>query len=283
MGKFHMRNLSSLVLCLSILGSAHLQAADIVNRKKPFVGQFLERSFIIDRPEVTAASHSHPIVIVLHGAYGNAKGMRKILNANMRPLIDKHQFMVAYLNGNPIRKRPHIGTWNAGICCGRSSRDNLDDVGFISKFIEYATKKFSADAQRVYLIGYSNGAMMAYRYICEHPEKIVAITAVSGPVMTGQCSPGGLNGVLHIHGMADKRVPPNGGKSKHGLARPNNYTSVQKTEQIMTNAGVSFMFKPLPEVKHGLGQVNRKINVPATAWHFFQNAHESQTVMASEE
>lgn len=285
MEKFHSGRLSALLLlCLSMCGTVQAQSVDITKRTTQFVGQFQERSFILDKPLAQRGDKQrYPLVIVLHGAYGNARGMKKILNTNMRPLIEKHRFIVAYMNGNPIKKHPHIGTWNAGICCGRSSRDKLDDVSFLSSFIEHAVKNLNADAQRVYLIGYSNGAMMAYRYICEHPEKVAAIAAVSGPVMTNNCSPEGLQGVLHVHGMEDDRVPVNGGRSEHGLARPNNYTSVRKTGEIMKSASVPFVFRALPKVKHGLNQVNNRINLPATAWGYFQKRYQGQTALVSDD
>ncbi len=232
--------------------------------------RFEGRKYILDTPSRKARGQKRPLIIFLHGAMGNARGVKRNLNDDMRPLIEKRNVMVAYMNGNPIRMLPRRGTWNAGTCCGSSEKENIDDVGFIKRFIRHAVRNHKADPKQIYLMGHSNGAMMAYRFACEHPGRIAAIVTISGTVMTKSCKPAGLKGVLHIHGRADRRVPIQGGEVPMRFGKVNNFTSVSKTKSIMKKYGVRFKFIPLEGVGHGLRDINSAVNIPDTAWKFFR-------------
>ncbi|MGH1349374.1 MAG: alpha/beta hydrolase family esterase [Methyloligellaceae bacterium] len=257
---------ASFVLSLSILISnsyAYESYPDLSSRKR-----FEGRRYILDVPSREHSRKRRPLIIFLHGAMGNARGVKRNLNADMRPIIEKYGVMVAYMNGNPIPLLPRRGTWNAGTCCGTSEAENIDDVGFIDRFIKHAVRRLHADPGRVYLMGHSNGAMMAYRYACEHPRKVAAIVTISGTVMTRRCRPSGLKGVLHIHGESDETVPIRGGLVKR-FRKENNFTSVSDTKRLMSKSGVPFKFIPLEDVGHGLRDINSAVNIPITAWRFF--------------
>jgi polyhydroxybutyrate depolymerase len=170
-----------------------------------------EREYLVYKPAL-AASKKLPLMIVLHGGLSNAGAMEN--TTGMDDLADSGQFVVAYPNGTGGRfalmkdKR----TWNAGVCCGVAQKDNVDDVKFISMMIDEIEKQYAIDSTRIYVVGHSNGAMMAYRLACEIPGKIAAMVSVSGTLAADTCEGANSVAILEIHGDRDENVPIGGGK-----------------------------------------------------------------------
>jgi polyhydroxybutyrate depolymerase len=104
-----------------------------------------------------------------------------------------------------------LATWNAGNCCAKARDENVDDVGFLRAVVADVMGRTRVDARRVYAIGMSNGAMMAYRLACEAPEVFHGIMAVAGTDNTRSCAPRNPVPVLHIHARNDDRVIFTGG------------------------------------------------------------------------
>ncbi len=51
-------------------------------------------------------------------------------------------------------------------------------------FIDKARAKYSTDASKVYLVGFSQGAMMSYEVALRHPEAVGGIAAMGGRVLS---------------------------------------------------------------------------------------------------
>lgn len=177
----------------------------------------IERSYIVYRPRMFEARNA-PLMIVLHGGFGNAKHMEE--RTGMNAVADSHQFVVVYPDGTGgrLESMRERRTWNAGRCCGQAVEQNVNDVLFINKIIEDVQSKYSIDTRRVYVTGISNGAMMAYRLACEIPDKIAAIIPVSGTLAVDNCDSAKDVPVLHIHGAKDENVPFSGGRGDNSLA-----------------------------------------------------------------
>ena len=56
----------------------------------------------------------------------------------------------------------------------------LDDVAYIEDMIDILTSKYHIDPKRVYLTGWSNGAMLTFRSVCELGDKIRAAAPFAG-------------------------------------------------------------------------------------------------------
>lgn len=175
------------------------------------------RSFRLYRPNA-ADDKGLPLMIVLHGGLGNASHMEK--TTGMNKIADAGKFIVAYPDGTGGRlgAMKDRRTWNAGRCCGRAVKQNVNDVLFMEKMIAEIASKFSIDTRRVYATGMSNGAMLAYRLACEIPDKIAAIVPVSGTLAVDDCDRAKDVPVLHIHGDQDKNVPFAGGMGESSVA-----------------------------------------------------------------
>jgi poly(3-hydroxybutyrate) depolymerase len=97
--------------------------------------------------------------------------------------------------------------WNAGICCGGAT---ADDVTYLRHVITAVSHRVAVDRHRVYVVGFSNGGMMALRAICDAPDVFAAAASVDGPYLGSECSRPVWD---HLHDLNDRIVPYRGGTS----------------------------------------------------------------------
>jgi len=190
------------------------------------------RNYMVYEP-AAAAGKKLPLMVVLHGGLGNSRSIER--STGMNRVADREGFIVAYPDGTEIARSGMKGdrrTWNAGSCCGLAARQGVNDVAFIGKIIEDISSRYNADRRRVYVAGFSNGGMMAYRLACEIPGKIAAIIPVSG-ALTIDSEVGKDVAVLHIHGAADNHVPFGGGEGALAMAGVS-FRPVQETIKLVT-------------------------------------------------
>jgi poly(3-hydroxybutyrate) depolymerase len=100
-------------------------------------------------------------------------------------------------------------SFNAGRCCGQAVRDNVDDVAYLQSVLRLTESTWARDGTRTMVAGFSNGAMMAYRFACEHPELVSAVGVDAGTDVA-DCRPTSPVAVRHVHGGADTVVPYDG-------------------------------------------------------------------------
>jgi polyhydroxybutyrate depolymerase len=118
-----------------------------------------------------------PLVVVLHGAFSDASGIER--QSGWSELADEEGFLVVYPNG--IGLLGMLQHWNAGHCCGKAMAEGVDDVGFVRRVVEDVASRWPVDRDRVYVTGFSNGAMLAHRVAAEAPETFAAVATVAGP------------------------------------------------------------------------------------------------------
>lgn len=187
----------------------------------------VERQYLVHVPEKVPAGKLLPVVISLHG--GGADANWQMTRTGLNATADKHGFLVVYPQGT-LAVVGKARTWNAGSCCGRAQRKNVDDVAFIRALIDDLKRHYQVDPTRIYATGMSNGAMMAYRLACELADRIAAISAVAGTLGIDHCVPSRPIGLLHFHGTADRYVPFGGG---YGLERSSgSFRSVADTISV---------------------------------------------------
>lgn len=143
-----------------------------------------------------------PLVVMLHGGFGSARQAER--SYDWDELADSEKFVVAYPDG--LNR-----AWNAngGGCCGRSAREGVDDVAFVSAAVADITQNLRIDPGRIYATGMSNGAIMAYTLAC-NSGIFAAIGPVSGTQLDPCRSPHPAS-VMHIHGTGDPLVRYYGG------------------------------------------------------------------------
>ena len=165
-----------------------------------FVFDGLTRTCLVHVPSSYDDSVPTALVIVLHGYTGTAEGMESLTGFNEKS--DEEGFIVAYPQGLSQR-------WNVGF---GSLKFDTDDVGFIDELIDRLEEKYAIDPNKVYVTGFSNGAMMSYLLGAELSDKIAAIAPVAGSI--GSMSnvleripdPSEPVSVVVFHGTADTSV-----------------------------------------------------------------------------
>ena len=174
------------------------------NSSETFVFDGLTRTCYIHIPPSYDGTRPVPLVIVLHGYTGNARGIESLTGFSAK--ADKEGFIAVYPEGVAQR-------WNVGF--GMLKFDT-DDVGFINELINRLEQKYKIDPKRIYVTGFSNGAMMSYLLGAELSDKIAAIAPVAGSIgsMTYGLEqipePSQPVSVIGFHGTADTSVPYEG-------------------------------------------------------------------------
>lgn len=148
-----------------------------------------------------------PLLVVLHG-----RGQSEASVLNMTGFIGLAQQREAVLLLPDGQQR----SWNAGHgCCGFAGAHQTPDVPFVAAIVADALRRWPIDAQRVYLVGYSNGGKLAYSAVCAHAALFAAV-ATYGAVPLSPCAPGTpAVSVLLAAGTADQVLPFHGKPAGH--------------------------------------------------------------------
>lgn len=101
-------------------------------------------------------------------------------------------------------------SWAAGTCCGYAVRQRVDDVGFLVDVVQHVERRVSIDPGRIAVTGFSNGALMSYRLLCERPDLFRTAVIVAGDLVTAPCAPATDVNLLHVHGDRDALIPVDG-------------------------------------------------------------------------
>lgn len=195
------RYICFLTLLLLLLGSSFFCGVQETAAQQPLhefvtlIHDGIERSFYIHVPASHDPAESSPLLIALHGR--SSSGLAMAATTGLDSTADEAGFIVVYPN-------------SAGHNWGEDTtlEDNVDDVGFIEALIDYMVEEYAVNADRVFLTGFHNGGLMAYRLACEIPERFESV-AVVGPLMYGyqrdacpQTAAAPVN-MLILHGDAD--------------------------------------------------------------------------------
>ncbi len=149
-------------------------------------------------PKKGRAAQKLPLIVFLHGAGGSAS------QAMRQTGLAERAASAGFLAVFPEGLGPEGGqTWNAWMCCGYARDQKIDDVGFLSALIARLRGDFGADPRRVYLAGFSNGAMLASRFVLERPGVAAALVSVAGYLPCDAERPSANLPVLVIHGSRD--------------------------------------------------------------------------------
>lgn len=171
-----------------------------------------DRMALVQVPEGIDPATPAPLVMALHGAGGGALHQADDANYGLITKSAQAGFVAVFPNGISDAANGMLATWNAGNCCARAREEQVDDVGFLRALVADVSRRLRIDPARVYAIGMSNGAMMAYRLACEAGDVFHGIMAVAGTDNTQRCTPSRPVPVLHIHAEDDPLVRFAGGR-----------------------------------------------------------------------
>jgi poly(3-hydroxybutyrate) depolymerase/peptidoglycan/LPS O-acetylase OafA/YrhL len=141
---------------------------------------------------------SAPVIVVLSGI--NATPAKEIVRDHLATYVQAGQAELVYPEG-------YLKSWNAGGCCGKAAKANIDDTGFLEAL---AAAVDPGSRQPLDLVGYSNGGRLAYRMACSDPGLFGEIAVVKAMPEPG-CVVSSPVSILQIDSINDTAVPFNPG------------------------------------------------------------------------
>ncbi len=207
-----------------------------------------------------SAGANAPLLISLHGL---STSLRKVEEQQRwSPLSKQQGFVLVWGAG-------YRASWNAGPCCGAAVTDKIDDLAYLDQLLAVVRALHGIDPRRIDLAGFSNGAMLAYRYACGRPGLIAGVLAVSG-TLAAPCVPSNPTAVLAVHGALDPTVPLAGrsfSQELHSTLPPARRAADQWNS---TGAGVRLVV--LPNFAHGWPTLtNGGYDTTNEGWRFLRD------------
>lgn len=201
-----------------------------------------QRTYRVHVPAGHRQEEPIPLVVVLHGAFSTATEMEK--HTGFSALADREGFAVVYPEGIGILG--FLQHWNAGHCCGKAAADEIDDVGFVADVIEDAKTYLNIDSSRIYMAGFSNGAMLTHRFAAERAEMLAAAAPLAGAIGSRNDAeapgwqmpaPGSSVPMIMFHGQEDRRIPYGDTDSGNGSSGRDYATARDSSRFWSTNNG----------------------------------------------
>jgi polyhydroxybutyrate depolymerase len=155
-----------------------------------------DRWYVRHVPPAHDGTHPVPLVVDLHG-YSEGADVH-VLMSQLGPFGDTHGFATITPQGSG--EVPHWDT-------GTRSADHV----FLVDAIDDTERALCVDLARVYVDGWSNGAMMASALVCSLADRIAAVAPVAGITALDGCTPSRPVPVVTLHGTADPFVSFDGG------------------------------------------------------------------------
>ncbi len=187
----------------------------------------LERSYLRSVPPAYDGTTPVPLVIDLHGFQEGAD--MHAYNSGLGPFGDEHGFVTITPQGNAVGAQP---MWLI-------DRDSADVV-FIGDLLDEAEATLCVDLARVYVTGFSNGAMLTSVLACVYADRLAAVAPVSGVADVEGCDPARPVPVVAFHGTDDPYVDFDGG---FGPAVPVQPSDVQPT---LVDDAIATTYVPAP-------------------------------------
>ncbi len=171
------------------------------------------REFILHLPEDYDGTEPLPILFAFHGGFGFSGQFEN--ESGLSDLADEEKFIVVYPQALGSTR-----SWNTGACCGYAFNNNINDILFVERMIEYLNSNYSIDPDRIYATGFSSGAMMTYAVACKLSHLFAAVAPVSSSMIIDECSPEcSPVPIIHIHSAPDSSALFYGGYSANPLLR----------------------------------------------------------------
>jgi polyhydroxybutyrate depolymerase len=172
-------------------------------------GVLTERQFTMVSPAIENNSLKLPLVFGFHGGGGSAEQF--IYNPTLDSLISNGDFIGIYPNGHSNAGN-NGGYWNLG-----NEPTNANDVEFVNLIIDTLLNFSNINFEKVYAIGYSNGAGMV-NLLGKQTDYFKAIAPLFSQqlISTGNILNNSTLSVFQLNGEIDDVIPLNGGNTDVG-------------------------------------------------------------------
>jgi polyhydroxybutyrate depolymerase len=237
----------------------------------------LTRSYEVIAP-VSGLPESAPVIVMLSGI--GATVSSEITRDQLVPYASSDEAEVVY----PVAVK---ASWNAIDCCGYASAHKVDDLAFLKALVPAVDPDH---VRPVYVVGYSNGARLAFRVACTDPGLFDAYAAVKGGP-SPDCMVSKPVTIAQLASLDDTEAPYKPGeKGREQISVTTLVTRLRETDQCTAQpvvtwsgsmtldtwsgcaAGTRLAFATWTDGKHSFPRP--PASVPAAAqviWSFFTN------------
>ena len=187
-------------------------------------------------------ARNQPLVIFLHGFGSNEEdlfGIKDALPSTWTYLSARAPMPVDPQGYRWFTKTPGDGDYNG------ETADLQRSAALIEDFVSKATAKYHTQSDRVFLVGFSQGAIMSYEVGLRKPALVRGIAALSGsvlPVLKAELKPSESLGKLAIfigHGTLDQALP---------------YASATQANEVLVGLGLMPEFHGYPGMPHTVSE-----------------------------
>ncbi len=143
----------------------------------------------------------------------------------LAPYLDARFFIVSARA--PLELGPGMYAWFQVMLDPVAPVINPDDAEhsrvLLRRFIDEVIDTYDVDSERIYLLGFSQGAIMSLSLALTHPDRVAGVVAMSGRVLPEVlpqiASPDALRGlpILVVHGTDDPVLPVHHGRASRDL------------------------------------------------------------------
>jgi polyhydroxybutyrate depolymerase len=245
---------------LALSGSAIGAESAMMRRTLEHDG--IEREYFVHVPD--GFEGALPVVVAIHGYGSTATGFEAAHDLNRH--ADANGYIAVYPQGTHFpapatwQGNARITSWNdlaanlgptaagphcvdgaveypcppeCGTCDRCAWTACYDDVGFIDEMLDRVHAEFATDEQRTYLLGVSNGGMLALRLGCNLADRFAAVAPIIAQLAPGYaCGPDVDVPMLHLYGGSDDTVRHDGKPGADGFI----YTTAGETAAVWAAA-----------------------------------------------
>ena len=168
----------------------------------------MTRCWQVHVPDNLDPDETVPLIIDMHGFASDSTAHRKL--SSFDAIADEEGAIVVYPDGvagyNMEWDFEENQAWNSGWCCAHSTRDMIDDVGFIERVVNISLGMYNVDPDRVYASGWSNGCSMSQRLAMESSHIFAAVGCMAFYLITEPVDGYSPIPVMEVHGFLDNVV-----------------------------------------------------------------------------
>lgn len=213
---------SVLVVCAALLSSCSGGGSDD-SGAAPQPAESLKTVSLPSFPhsvDIYDVDNADKAVVVLHGGAGHNYEIAYNLGLNSSDApptqgtidwawLHDHKVIAVFPQGQAIASDPSDFTWTNHVMTS-----GQDDMAFLQALASYIRTQYGVS--KVYLMGHSNGGMMANRMWCESPTTFDGYVSIAGPASeyylapATSCAPGVVQPYFGIVGDKDDVLQVNG-------------------------------------------------------------------------
>lgn len=215
-----------------IMGAACAKPASVTQEARPVT---VEPLFDLHVPARTQSSHGKaPALVLIHGVGSNERDLVGLTSA-FDGRLDVHSLRA------PLVRGPESFAWFSVTFGPQGPIHDAAEAEAARKKIVATVRALredpAIDASRIYLLGFSQGAILSLSVAYTEPTLVAGVVAISGRTL--QEIAAGVRGtriangpsVLLMHGLEDNKLP---------------YAHAQASEQVLKSAGLPYDFKAYP-------------------------------------